>query len=67
MLNKNEKQKLVELNRDITDKYLLKKEGIGLYNVNQRINILYGDSYGLEINSTLGKGTTIKINIPLEL
>lgn len=62
-----EKGKLSELNKEINDKYLLKKEGIGLYNVNQRIKILYGESYGVEIDSTLGKGTITKINIPLEL
>jgi sensor histidine kinase YesM len=37
---------------------------IGICNVHQRIRLLYGDSYGLHINSELGKGTSIQIRLP---
>lgn len=38
--------------------------GIGIYNVNRRIKLLYGDEYGLHIESEPQKGTTITIKIP---
>lgn len=37
--------------------------GIGLYNVNQRIRICYGESYGLTIESAQGEGTTVTARI----
>jgi len=37
---------------------------IGLYNVQNRIKILFGEKYGLSINSILGEKTEIKIHIP---
>lgn len=40
-------------------------EGIGLRNVNQRLRGLYGR--GLEIQSTLGTGTVVRVEIPVEV
>jgi two-component system sensor histidine kinase YesM len=37
---------------------------IGLYNVHRRLVLLYGERYGLEINSIYGEGTFVKITIP---
>ena len=39
--------------------------GIGLYNINRRIKLAYGSSYGIEIFSNLN-GTEIDIQIPLQ-
>ena len=59
-----EKNKLhslqLSLNRDEAP-----DESIGLVNVNQRIQLFYGESYGLQISSTPGKGTRIEILLPL--
>lgn len=59
-----EKNKLhsleLSLNRDEAP-----DESIGLVNVNQRIRLFYGESYGLQISSTPGKGTRIEILLPL--
>lgn len=38
--------------------------GLGLKNVHSRIGILFGEDYGLQIDSTEGKGTEIIIRIP---
>lgn len=38
--------------------------GIALYNVNQRIKLLFGESYGLHIYSTKGMGTDVEIWLP---
>ncbi|QNK90205.1 sensor histidine kinase [Sporosarcina sp. resist] len=38
--------------------------GIGVKNVNERIKLLYGETYGVEITSTLGEGTKVRIRLP---
>lgn len=38
--------------------------GIGFYNVQKRIQLLFGDSFGLEVFSILDKGTRISIHLP---
>lgn len=60
-MKKNELHSLqLSLNRDEAP-----DESIGLVNVNQRIRLFYGESYGLQISSTPGKGTRIEILLPL--
>ena len=39
-------------------------EGIGLSNVRERLRVLYGADFNLDIDSREGKGTTIKIDVP---
>ncbi|MTI59737.1 MAG: HAMP domain-containing protein [Firmicutes bacterium] len=41
--------------------------GIGLSNVNNRIKLSYGESYGIEIKSSVGEYTIILIRIPCQL
>ncbi|WP_205516808.1 histidine kinase [Paenibacillus sp. SYP-B3998] len=41
------------------------RRGIGLTNVHRRIILMYGDIYGLSIQSKQGEGTTVTIAIPL--
>jgi two-component system LytT family sensor kinase len=39
-------------------------EGIGLSNVRERLHVLYGADFNLEIQSRPGEGTVIRINVP---
>jgi two-component system, LytTR family, sensor kinase len=39
-------------------------EGIGLSNVRERLRVLYGADFRLDIESREGQGTTIKIDVP---
>jgi sensor histidine kinase YesM len=39
--------------------------GFGLYSIQERLRLLFGDAGGLDIDSTLGKGTLVKIWIPV--
>jgi two-component system, LytTR family, sensor kinase len=39
-------------------------EGIGLSNVRERLRVLYGTDFHLDIQSNEGQGTTIHINVP---
>ncbi len=38
--------------------------GIGLINVHQRIRLYFGEAYGIEIESELDEGTTVRIHLP---
>lgn len=37
---------------------------IAIYNIHRRLQILYGETYGLSYSSELGKGTEVQIRIP---
>lgn len=39
--------------------------GIALYNVNQRLKLLFGENYGLHIYSMEGEGTDVEIQMPV--
>jgi two-component system LytT family sensor kinase len=39
-------------------------EGIGLSNVRERLRVLYGEDFQLEIVSHEGQGTVIRIDVP---
>ena len=41
-----------------------KSTGIGLKNINDRLKLLFGEESGIQINSEVGKGTTIIIKLP---
>ena len=39
--------------------------GIGIKNVDDRLKFMYGDRYGVDIDSEIGQGTRVTIKIPL--
>ena len=39
--------------------------GIGLRNIEDRIQVLFGENYGIQVESVLGKGTRVILNIPM--
>lgn len=41
-----------------------KGSGVGVYNVDHRIKLLYGEKYGISIDSELDEGTAVRILIP---
>ena len=42
-----------------------RKGGLALVNVDHRIRLLFGDTYGLHVFSTLGSGTDVEVTIPI--
>lgn len=57
---------LQKLRQDIYTKDNTRSKSIGLYNINQRLLLCYGSSYGLKIDSIQGCGTSVSMNIPLK-
>lgn len=41
--------------------------GIGIRNVHERIQMLYGEEYGVEFTSEKGSGTKVKVELPLQI
>lgn len=41
--------------------------GIGIANVDQRVKLYYGESYGVTVTSQIGKGTVVEVILPDEL
>ena len=60
-----ESEQLEELRRDL-EKEDIYREHMGLYNSHRVVRLLYGPSYGLQIESTIGKGTLVTIILPAD-
>ena len=60
-------EQLIEIKTNLNDFSNLDRTHIGLSNVNQRIKLLYGEQYGILIDSELNKGTTVIIELPGDL
>lgn len=56
-------EKIKELSLHINSENI-NSEHIGLYNINKRLKIMFGEKYGIEIESVYGEGTTVKIKFP---
>lgn len=57
--------KLKKVRHLLNDFETLDRTHIGICNVNQRIRLKYGDSYGVTIESEVGKGTIVTIKLPI--
>lgn len=51
-------------NKRIKEVMETKTDNIGIRNVNNRIKLIYGDKYGVTIQSEINRGTRITINLP---
>ncbi|WP_187119798.1 sensor histidine kinase [Numidum massiliense] len=60
-------EQLAELQRALAAPQAYSTSSLGLKNVNERIKILYGSSYGITVDSVEGKGTTVRVTIPAVL
>lgn len=43
------------------------RRGIGLHNVHARIGMMFGENYGLSVESRQGEGTTVTIIVPIPI
>ena len=57
-------ERLQQVQDGIRDKVLTGKDFYGLYNVNERIRLSFGEEYGMDIMSQPGQGTMVSIRLP---
>ena len=54
----------MQIRNEINNNKLDGKGIYGLYNVNERIRLNFGEEYGVSIESNYGEGTTVSIKLP---
>ncbi|MCR5331457.1 MAG: sensor histidine kinase [Lachnospiraceae bacterium] len=59
-----EKQRLEEIISSLNSSHVPQGDIYGLYNVNERIRLRFGNEYGLSIESTYGGGTNVTVKLP---
>ena len=59
------KEELDELTNSINERNKKSTSSIGLYNINQRIKLFYGEAYGMSIKSSPLEGTLVSLTLPL--
>ena len=57
--------RLADINQKLNDRENQMEDHIGIYNVNQRIKIVFGMEYGISIESEENLGTEVLIKIPM--
>ncbi|MCR4588898.1 MAG: histidine kinase, partial [Lachnospiraceae bacterium] len=61
-----EQDRLQGIQKALTNDYYDTKEHVGLLNTQARIKLNYGEDYGLTIDSHVGDGTTVILNLPMQ-
>lgn len=61
-----QEERLKQVQEGIRKKQYVESNIYGLYNVNERIRLNFGEKYGIRIQSTYGEGTVIRILLPDE-
>ena len=59
-----ERRKLLLMNRSLADRCREDDGGYGIYNINERIRLYFGDRYGVRIAGRQGRGTVVKLLVP---
>lgn len=60
-----EPARLQQIQKELRQSSIQEHGSLGLKNVHDRLRILYGDHYGIALESVLGTGTTVTIRVPL--
>lgn len=58
-------EELAQLRRNIEQKDITRSKSIGLYNINQRIKLTYGDAFGIQVLSVPEEGTRVRLYLPV--
>ncbi|QUI23771.1 histidine kinase [Vallitalea pronyensis] len=59
-----EPKRIQDTNAKLEEIYTIHSEHIGIYNVNQRIKLVFGEKYGLKLVNGLNQGVIVEIRIP---
>ena len=58
-------EELAQLRRNIEQKDMTRSKSIGLYNINQRIKLTYGDAFGIQVLSVPEEGPRVRLYLPV--
>jgi two-component system sensor histidine kinase YesM len=58
---------LESLRLNLNEIYIIKGHSVGLGNISQRIKLIYGEGYGVSVESVEDVGTTVHLSFPSEL
>lgn len=58
------RERLAQVQDGILNKVMTGKDIYGLYNVNERIRLNFGEEYGISIKSEYGEGTVVDVLVP---
>ena len=58
------KERLLQIRQEIQNKVSSDRDIYGLYNVNERIRLNFGEKFGISIESTYGEGTKVCVKLP---
>ena len=61
-----QKERLNEVNERLNGGAPESTEAYGLYNINERIRLKFGDAYGIRLQSEFNEGTICEIRLPKE-
>ncbi|MBN3523988.1 sensor histidine kinase [Paenibacillus apiarius] len=61
-----EPERLKQIQQELNEAQIQDHGSLGLKNIQERLRILYGESYGLTIDSVLNLGTIVTIRVPLK-
>lgn len=61
-----DEERLLQVRDGISHKVPTEKNIYGLYNVNERIRLNFGEKYGISIESVYGEGTLVNVILPYE-
>ncbi len=61
-----DEERLLQVRDGISHKVPTEKNIYGLYNVNERIRLNFGEKYGISIKSVYGEGTLVNVILPYE-
>lgn len=57
-------ERLEQVREGIRNRNVRETDIYGLYNVNERIRLNFGENYGITITSTYGEGTCVTVRLP---
>ena len=60
-------EKCRDLNEQLNNEYQLDNNHIGIFNVNQRIKLLYGDEYGITVSNGKTCGFVVRVIFPQDI
>lgn len=60
-------ERLIQVREGIRNKIPTGKDMYGLYNVNERIRLNFGEPYGISLESEYGRGTIVNIVLPFAM